>query len=140
MADVLKQAGHRLTGPRLAVLEAIESGDGPLSPGEVLERGRQTYPELGRATVYRTLDLLTDLGMLRPVFLGDGGTRVVAVRDGYHHLLCLRCGAAVCFDECVVTDLAATLSERLGFQVKSHLLELFGLCASCRTDQSEVAR
>lgn len=140
MADVLRQAGHRLTGPRLAVLDIIESGDGPLSPAEVLERGRQRYPELGRATVYRTLDLLTDLGVLRPVFLGEGGARVVAVRDGYHHLLCLQCGAAICFDDCVVTDLAQTLGERLGFQVKSHLLELFGLCAGCRDDRSEVAR
>ncbi|MBN1177909.1 MAG: transcriptional repressor [Anaerolineae bacterium] len=134
----LQQAGYRLTAPRRAVICVLESGRRHFSPCEILERGRAIYPALSRATVYRTLDLLAELGLLRPVYLGDGGARVVCVGEQHHHLVCLGCGHTIHFEECVVDDLAQALSERFDFQVTSHLLELYGLCENCRRGQQQL--
>ncbi|MBC8254239.1 MAG: transcriptional repressor [Ardenticatenia bacterium] len=72
LADRLRQEGYRLTAPRRAVLQVLKEGEEHLSPAEVLEQGRVTYPALSRATVYRTLELLTGMGLLRPIYLGNG--------------------------------------------------------------------
>ncbi len=65
-ARTVQTAGFKLTLPRQAVLEVLESSDGHLTPAEVLERAQAIYPSLGRATVYRTLEVLTNLGVVRP--------------------------------------------------------------------------
>jgi Fur family ferric uptake transcriptional regulator len=134
LADHLRDAGFRLTSSRLAVLEALENGGHHPSPAEVLEQGRRICPALGRATVYRTLELLMELGLLRPVYLGDGVLRVACVEGGHHHLVCLNCGDALHFDECLVGDLGLVLAERFDFQIKGHMLEFYGLCEKCRCD------
>ncbi len=132
LADSLRQAGYKLTAPRLAVLRVLEAEGEHLSPAEVLERGRAIYPTLSRATVYRTLELLTGLGVIRPIYLGDGGPCFTYARGGHHHLVCSACGAVIEFNECVVGELAQTLSDQFGFQIKSHLLEFYGLCGDCQ--------
>lgn len=138
LADHLRQAGYKLTAPRLAVLKVLETEEEHLSHAEVLERGRRIYPALGRATVYRTLELLTALGLLRPIHLGDGGARFALLDGGrHHHLVCLDCGTAIPFDECAVGEAEQVISERFGFQVESHLLEFYGLCGNCREYQGE---
>lgn len=132
LGERLQEAGYRLTAPRRAVLDVVERMEGHLSPPEILERGREVHADLGRATVYRTLDLLTELGVLRPIRLGDGSTRFAYVEHGHHHLICLECGAAIPFDDCVAEELGQVLAERLDFQVESHMLEFYGLCKRCR--------
>jgi Fur family ferric uptake transcriptional regulator len=131
LTDRLRRAGYKLTAPRLAVLQVVEGMEEHLSYAEALERGRTVYPVLGRATVYRTLDILTDLGVLRLVHLGDGSTYFARVDGGHHHLICLSCGTAIHFDECVVDGLEQALSERLDFQIQSHMLEFYGVCRDC---------
>ena len=132
LANHLRQAGYRLTAPRRAVLEVLESQNTHLSPAEVLTAGQKIYPALGRATVYRTLELLIELGVLRPVHFGEGILRVARVDGGHHHLVCLGCGAVIHFDECAVGELEQVLAARFGFQIKSHMLEFYGLCQGCR--------
>ena len=132
LTATLREAGYKITGPRRAVIQVLEIEGHHLSPAEVLERGRAIHPGLSRATVYRTLDLLTELGALRPIYLGDGGSRVARVAKGHHHLICLSCGTAIHFEECVAAELTQILSERFGFRVKSHLLELYGTCEDCQ--------
>jgi Fur family ferric uptake transcriptional regulator len=132
LADRLRQAGYKLTAPRLAVLQVLETGGPLLTPTEVLARGRAIYPTLSRATVYRTLDLLNELGVFRPIYLGDKGSHVAYVEGGHHHLVCLHCGSVIHFDECLIGELEHTLTQRFSFQIKSHMLELYGLCESCR--------
>jgi Fe2+ or Zn2+ uptake regulation protein len=129
----LRQAGFRVTPPRLAVLKVFEAEHEHLSPDEVLERGRKVYPALGRATVYRTLDLLTGLGVLRPLYLGDGRPCFTRVAEGHHHLVCSGCDRITEFDEDGIGRIARRLSRELGFEVRSHLLEFYGLCGKCKT-------
>ncbi len=127
----VQTAGFKLTPPRQAVLEALESGDGHMTPAEVLERAQAIYPSLGRATVYRTLELLTSLGVVRPIFLGERGVCLTLAEGGHHHLVCSDCGAVIEFDECTVSELEQELAQRLNFQIRGHLLEFYGLCEQC---------
>jgi len=131
LAESLRGAGYRLTAPRLAVLKVLNTEREHLSPAQVLERGRAIYPALSRATVYRTLELLTGLGVIRPIYLSNGGPCFTRAEGGHHHLICSDCGTVIEFDECVVGDLSRTLSEQLGFEIRSHLLEFYGLCGDC---------
>ncbi len=132
LATKLKRAGYKLTAPRQAVVQVLEHEGEHLSPNEVLALGRQIYPQLSRATVYRTLDLLTDLGLVRPIYLGDNRQRYVSGQGGHHHLVCIDCGAAFEFEGCQADRLAVTLSEKFQFEIHSHLLEFYGLCQTCR--------
>jgi Fur family ferric uptake transcriptional regulator len=138
IVERLQEAGHRLTKPRMAVLQVLENGGEHLSPAEILARGQALYPALSRATVYRTLELLSELGLLRLIHPGELRSSVACVEmhhHGHHHLLCIHCGCMIPFEECVVGELEATLSQRLGFEIKGHLLEFYGLCEECRGHQ-----
>ncbi len=132
LAERLRQAGYKLTPPRLAVIQVLETQGEHLSPAEVLERGRAIYPALSRATVYRTLELLTALGAIRPIYLGDAGPCFTRAEGGHHHVVCSQCGTVVEFDECVADELARSLAQQLGFQIWGHLLEFYGLCGDCQ--------
>lgn len=132
LVEQLRDAGYRVTEPRRAVLQVLEEAGRHLSPAEILQQGQAIYPDLSRATVYRTVDLLTELGILRPIYLGQGSLRIARVEGGHHHLICLACGNAVSFDDCAVKEIQQTLAQRFDFQVKSHMLELYGLCQDCR--------
>nr|MBC7245266.1 transcriptional repressor [Chloroflexota bacterium] len=138
VAERLQQAGYRITRPRRAVLQVLESEGEFLSPAEVLARGQAIYPALSRATVYRTLEILAQLGLLCMIHAGEARSRVACVEmhhRGHHLLLCVSCGNVIPFEECVVSDLEALLAQRLGFQIKGHLLEFYGLCEECRERQ-----
>ena len=131
----LRQAGYKLTTPRQAVIQVLEQQGGHLSPAEVLALSQQLYPGISRATVYRTLDLLTDLGLIRPIFIGDTSQRYVTAEGGHHHLVCTDCGTAFEFEKCQADQMVASLSARFQFEIHSHLLEFYGLCEACKWDQ-----
>jgi Fur family ferric uptake transcriptional regulator len=134
LAERLKAAGYRLTAPRLAVVQVLERERNHLNPAELLERGRAICPSLSRATVYRTLELLTDLELVRPIYLGDVGQRYTLAGGGHHHLVCSSCGQVTEFQECAVAALEKILGEQFNFQISGHLLEFYGLCEQCRSD------
>ena len=96
-----------------------------------------SWGEFGRIavnveTVYRTLDLLGELGLLRPVYQGTGAAHYVLLLDGHHHhLVCSRCRRVIEFDECALAELAETVGRRYGFAVEGHLLEFYGRCSQC---------
>jgi Fe2+ or Zn2+ uptake regulation protein len=129
----LRASGYRLTVPRRAVVTALlEVGNGHISADELWRRAAAVYPALGRATVYRTLEVCTNLGLLRPLLLGNSGLQYILPAEGHHHLLCTHCGDSVEFDECGLGILAEDLGQRFDFAVQGHLVELYGACASCR--------
>jgi Fe2+ or Zn2+ uptake regulation protein len=132
LAEQLKQAGYKLTQPRLAVLEVLESKGEHLSHEQILAEGKKIYIKLSRATVYRTLDLLVELNVMRPLYLHEPRQRFIFAAGGHHHLVCTRCQAVFEFDDCVVDQLAQQLSDQFKFQIRNHLLEFQGVCESCR--------
>lgn len=127
----VRAAGYKITPPRMAVLEVIYNEGGHLNPVEVLEQARAIHARLGRATVYRTLELLTQLGIVRPIYLVDSGPIYIRADSAHHHLVCSHCGLIIDFDQCSAGDIADELSREHGFEIKSHLLEFYGVCANC---------
>jgi Fur family ferric uptake transcriptional regulator len=128
----LKASGHKLTLPRLAVIEVLETYPEHLTHIQILEEGQKIYPKLSRATVYRTMELLVALNLVRPLYLNDPTQRFVSASGGHHHLVCSNCGTILEFDYCTADQLTQKLSEQYQFQINSHLLEFQGICQDCQ--------
>lgn len=128
----LRDAGYKITPPRLAVLEVIEQEGEHLDPAQILRRAQSIHPAIGRATVYRTLELLTQLNIVRPIYVGEHGPTYIRAEGGHHHLVCSTCGVVIDFDQCMAGDMMRDLKDRFGFQIQSHLLEFYGVCANCQ--------
>ncbi len=130
----LAAAGSRVTRPRQVVMQVLEEAGEPLSPQKVLERGRRMYPALGLVTVYRTLALFANLGLVRRVH-GEGECHgYVPASPGHcHAVVCRTCGRAVEFAGSEdLEGLIARVEAETGYRVDGHLLQLFGFCAECQ--------
>jgi Fur family ferric uptake transcriptional regulator len=131
----LAQSGYRITRPRRAVIRALLEDEGYSNPAEVRERARRYCPTVGLVTVYRTLDLLSELGFARRIHTEDGCHSYAAANHGHRHpLICRRCGAAVEFEGCDLAPFLARLSRETGYVIEDHLLELVGLCTACQME------
>ena len=120
----IRGGGYKATPQRLAVLAAVGAGR-----HQSLEDSRSRCPEVGMVTVYRTMDLLTALGLVRRIDLGDG-PRYELAEDHHHHLICEGCGRVTEFQQCPLDP------ERLpgiggDFEVRAHSLEVSGRCPDC---------
>lgn len=125
--------GYRLTPARQAIIDTLVSSHGHITADDLAALVHETSPQTGRMTVYRTLDLLCDLGLVRPIYQGTGAAHYVLLEGGsHHHLICNNCHRVFEFDRCGAGDLAQTLGREFKFQVQSHLLEVYGLCEECK--------
>lgn len=130
--EVLTQHGYRLTAARQAIVAALVRCEGHITADDLVQEVRESAPEVGRMTVYRTLDLLCELGVVRPIHQGTGAAHYILMANGSHqHLICTRCHGVIEFEDCVTTDLPQQLAAQFKFHVFSHLLELHGLCENC---------
>ena len=129
----LSAEGHRLTGPRRQILDYILRYTAPFTAEELLADLRQAGIQVGRATVYRTLELLHQHEWLRLVHRPEGEHGYVVGEPGHqHHLVCRRCGQVIMFEGCELETLLGGLAERLHFRIEGHWLEAFGVCRSCQ--------
>jgi Fur family ferric uptake transcriptional regulator len=131
--NVLKHAGYKLTNARLRVLEALHMLGGHVTSSQVIEAVSQLDSAIGRASVFRTLDLLTRLGVVRPTYVESSLTpSYVLMADGHHHhIVCIHCSRVFEFDDCGLDEIAKKLEERLKVKLMGHLLEFYGTCADC---------
>lgn len=133
IVQALSQAGYRITQPRKAVIRALLEDEAYQSPTGIRERARSHHPQVGLVTVYRTLDLLAQLGFVRRIHTEEGCHGYAAASHGHHHhLVCRRCGTAVEFEGCDLSSFLARVSGETGYAIESHLLELVGLCETCQ--------
>ena len=123
----IRGGGYKATPQRLAVLAAIAA-----EQHQSLEGIRARCPEVGMVTVYRTLDLFSELGLVRRLDLGDG-PRYEMAEDHHHHLICEECGSVTEFEQCPLDPLRL---PRVGgdFEVRAHSLEVYGTCSDCSAD------
>ena len=140
----LDRQGYRLTGPRRSVLEEVVSRQTPFTSAELLETMKRQAPGIGRATVFRTLDLLTRLGVVQRIHSDPEGGRChayLACDDAHHHhLICRSCGQVTDFTENAELDaLVREIERRTAFQVEGHRLELLGRCPECQANQANQA-
>jgi Fur family transcriptional regulator, ferric uptake regulator len=129
----LREHGFRVTAARRAILATLLGCAGHVSADELVALVNEHEPRAGRMTVYRTLDVLQQLGLIRAVYQGSGAAHFVLLENGHHHhLVCSRCDAVVEFDDCLMKELEQRLGERYGFRVQGHVLEIIGLCPACQ--------
>ena len=129
----LREAGHKLPNARLTVLGVLEESGGHITSSEVLDKVEGIDSSIGRASVFRTLDLLTSLSIIRPTYLNSSMTPTyVLMPDGHHHhIVCTNCNRIIEFENCGLGSIAAELEERLHVKLTGHLLEFYGICEKC---------
>jgi Fur family ferric uptake transcriptional regulator len=128
----LSDNGYRLTGSRRAVVEIVDASARALTPLEVFDSARTSHPELGLVTVYRTLDKLEELHLIQRVHQPSGCQAFIAANQGHQHMiLCQACGQVTFFEGDDLDNLITSISNRTGYTIQEHWLQLFGLCAKC---------
>lgn len=133
LVDALARGGCRITGPRRAVAGLVAARDGHFTAADLVADARRERRPIGRATVFRTLDLFTDLGLVERIDLPGGNHAYVACDPiHHHHAICTGCGRSFDIEDRGLADVLADVGAHLGFRVTSHRLELFGVCAACR--------
>lgn len=129
----LKQKGYRLTSSRQKIVAALLNCGGHITADGLLEVVHDIDETVGRMTVYRTLELLSELGLIRPIYQGTGAAHYILLDGGHHHhLICSGCDAVIEFEECGLQEVGQLLAERFNFAVEGHLVEFYGRCPNCQ--------
>src|SRR5947209_1455591 len=132
--QALHDAGYKLTAPRLTILELLEQSGGHITSAELLGLVEQRDPSIGRASVFRTLDLMIKLGIVWTSVQGGSTVHYMLMPGGHHHhIVCTTCDKLIEFEDCRLGTLIAALEDEYGVRVEGHLLELYGVCEECRS-------
>jgi Fur family ferric uptake transcriptional regulator len=131
--ESLQEKGYRLTPQRIMVVDALHSVESHISVEEIFAKLKQKYPYANISTVYRTLDLLKELGLAAEIEVGDGISRYHAREHSkHHHLICKKCGKAIELPDAELKPLAAALLTNHQFKADVRHLAIFGLCSECQ--------
>lgn len=127
----LEDGGHRITGPRRRVASAVAAK----SRGFTAEELAAELPEVGRATVYRTIRLLLDAGVICKLTLPDGAPVYSTSRiEHHHHSICTVCGAVTEFRDTTVERVLRSIAREIDGEIVGHRMEFFIRCRACRDD------
>jgi Fur family transcriptional regulator, ferric uptake regulator len=136
LASRLHSLGYRLTPQRQLVLQAVEEL-GHATPDEILAEVQQHASAVNVSTIYRTLEVLEELGLVRHAHLSDRAPTYHSVTDHVHfHLVCRNCHRVISVDPDVVAPFAARLREEQGFAIDVGHLAIFGECVECEDDNA----
>lgn len=136
----LRARGHRLTPRRLMVVEVLAHSGGHVTGEEILAEVKARHPSTNKTTVYRTLELLSDLGLVATTDLGSGRLEYELVGRPHHHLICEHCHMRIEVDDELLEPLRISLMERYGFTTNLDHFALFGVCPDCRSDSSNPSQ
>ena len=130
----LHENHRKLTRPRQVVLDIITRANHHLTPAEIYHKAKSVYPHLGLTTVYRTLDLLVQMGYIQRIHLAEGCHSYAPMERAHaHHLVCSKCGRAEEFSECDLDSLMQSIQAKTGYKIDVHVLELMGQCPDCQS-------
>jgi Fe2+ or Zn2+ uptake regulation protein len=133
LVDALDVAGYRLTRPRRDVAELIAMQEGHFTAADLLSAATSLRRGIGRATVFRTIEVLGELGLIERIELPDGEhAYVVCATSHHHHVVCTRCGDATEVSDFGLDSVLASVARRTGYSINAHRMELFGLCPACQ--------
>ena len=143
--ELLKENGLKVTTQRIAILEVLDSRpDEHLTAEEIYDCVKEKYPEIGLATVYRTIQLLSELHLIDKLNLDDGYVRYEIGKLGkekfkhrHHHLICHNCGNVFSFEDDLLEALEQRIYESKGFRVVDHEVKLFGYCTKCQCEKED---
>lgn len=142
---LLWERGLKVTRQRIMVLEAIAScPEEHLTAEEIFELVKVDCPEIGLATVYRTIQLLSELRLIDRISFDDGFVRYEMgsapnqkQKHHHHHLICMKCGKVISFQDDLLEELEAKIAVTTGFRVVDHEVKLYGYCVECGGDLIE---
>ncbi len=137
LRDKLKEKGYKLTPQRRATLNTIIENKGKhLSTEEIYDRVKNKCPEIGLATVYRTLQLLDELGVISKINFDDGCARYELNTHEedhqHHHLICLKCGKVIEVEMDLMETLEEEIEKNYDFEISDHRVKFFGHCSKCK--------
>jgi Fur family ferric uptake transcriptional regulator len=133
LQNALDDAGYRLTEARRSVADLIASRDGHFTAANLVHEARARRLGVGRATIFRTLDVLADLHAIERLDLPSGEHAYVACEPiHHHHVVCSICGASRDVDDAGWRTVVGDIERQTGYRIVDHRLELFGVCPDCR--------
>jgi Fur family transcriptional regulator, ferric uptake regulator len=127
----LHRSGRRLTPQRALIYDALCAMHGHVSADAVYQQVRKVHPSITRATVYRTLAVLRDEGLINGTDLGQGIVQFEVRGDEHHHLICQRCGAIQEIGSSAFQQLRDSLKKQHGFAARIEHFAVFGVCRAC---------
>ncbi len=137
--DLLREKGLKVTSQRLMVLNILSAhGDEHLTVEEIYDLAKEESPEIGLATIYRTVQVLLELHVIEKVTFDDGFVRYelngeeTGSGHRHHHAICTQCGKVYSLETDLLDTLEKQVFESLGFEVTDHEVKLYGLCSACR--------
>ena len=145
--ELLKKKGLKVTNQRLLVLEVLaDHRDRHMTAEDIYELVKEDYPEIGLATIYRTVQLLLEMQLVDRINLDDGCVRYEMGQDTdgdmcgkhhHHHLICNTCGKVLPFKDDLLEELERHIEEETGFHVVNHELKFYGQCQECREKENK---
>ncbi len=134
-SEFLEKKDLKLTSQRRTILHEALEATGHFSAEKLLQYSKKADPTVSKATVYRTLALLKESEILEEQDFGDGKKLYERAQGRSHHdhLICIRCGAIIEFENQKIEDLQNSEAARHRFKIVYHSLKLFGFCAGCKT-------
>jgi len=136
LKHILKEKGYKLTPQRRSILDEIIKNEGShLTTEEIYDLVKVNCPEIGLATVYRTVQLLEDMGVLYKLDLDDGCNRYELCDEDeshqHHHLICQNCGKVIEVEGDLLEELEQGIEKKYNFKIKNHSLKFYGICDNC---------
>ena len=129
----LGRAGYRATAARRAVVDLIAGREGHFTAADLVDDARSQGRRIGRATIFRTLDVLAELRAVERLDLPTGEHAYVACEPAHHHhVVCSNCGRSSDADDTGLRAVVRDIERQTGFRIDDHRLELFGRCPACR--------
>lgn len=139
MVAAEKAGTYRNTTQRAVILAEVESYDGHLTAGEIFERVRRRYPTIAYGTVYRTLHLLAEHGLIQELTFADQASRFDKRVERHDHVHCQVCGVIVDVDVPVALMATHVAEEQSGFNLSSHHTVFSGECPACQASARREA-
>ncbi len=140
VAQYLHKMGLRMTPQRQCILEVFLSEEGHKTIESVFLAVNKVDPNIGQATVYRTMKILCEAAVAREVHFGDGVARYEYLHEEHHdHLICERCGLTIEVVDPAIEELQENLIRQHGFIPTTHRLTLYGICPRCHTSKPNIS-
>jgi len=135
-ADYLSHQNLRMTSQRELILKMLCKQQTHVTAEQLYEITKKTDKSIGHATVYRTLKLLTEAGIVRELNFGEGSIRYETDTEEAHHdhLVCVKCGANVEFFDEEIEKIQDKIAEKYGYELIDHSMNLYGTCSKCRNN------
>jgi len=142
LKEVLKDKGYKLTPQRRAILNSIiENNGNHLTVEELYEKVKKDCPEIGLATVYRTVQLLEEVGFICKLDFDEGCSRYELVNENeehhHHHLICNICGKVMEVEGDLLGELEKNIEDNYEFKILNHNVKFYGICKDCKKNMHE---